>query len=85
MKLREALILRIEEICKERCKTISKLSLNGGMSPSNIYSLNKNRTNKTFVLTIAKFCDGAEISLAEFFTSPLFNDLDLEDEPEIKE
>lgn len=85
MKLYEALSKRIDEICKEKKSNICKLSLNGGMSPSNIYDIKKGRTTGTKIITIARFCDGAGITMEEFYRSPLFNDLDLEDEPEIKE
>ncbi len=77
MKLNEALSLRIKEVCLQKKSNISKISLNGGMSPSNIYDINKGRTKGTEILTIAKFCDGAGISMAEFFNSPLFEDLEL--------
>ena len=44
MKLNDAIIKRIEEICKERNSNICDIALSGGMSPSAIYDLLKGRT-----------------------------------------
>ena len=84
MKIYEALSKRIDEVCKEKKSNICKISLNGGMSPSNIYDVKKGRTTGTKILTIARFCDGAGISMSEFYSSPLFKNLDLEDEIKTK-
>ncbi len=62
MKLREALALRVKEIVEDKKSNVCKISLGGGMSPSNIYDIQKGRTDKTTIITIAKFCDGAGIS-----------------------
>ena len=73
MKLNDAIIKRIEEICKERSSNICDISLNGGMSPSAIYDLIKGRTKCSKVITVMRFCEGAEITLAEFFNRDYFN------------
>lgn len=79
MKIYEAIIQRINEICEEQKKSICDISLKGGMSPSNIYALVKGRTRVSKVDTIARFCDGANMTLGQFFSSPLFENLDFED------
>lgn len=76
MKLNEAIVKRIQEICREKGISICEASLNGGKSPSAIYDLLKGRTQCSKVITIYSFCDGAGITLAEFFDSDLFNDID---------
>ena len=73
MKLNDAIKRRIEEICKERGSNVCDLSLGGGMSPSAIYDLIKGRTKCSKVVTVKRFCEGAGITLAEFFDREYFN------------
>ena len=78
MKLNDAIVKRVEEICKERKSNVCDISLTGGMSPSSIYDVIKGRTKCSKVITIKRFCDGAGITLSEFFAKDYFNDLDEE-------
>ncbi len=78
MQLKEAVAIRVTEICDDLGSNICKISLGGGMSPSSIYDIVKGRTGDTKLATIARFCDGANISISEFFNSPLFDNLDLD-------
>ena len=78
MKLNDAIVKRVEEICKERKSNVCDISLTGGMSPSSIYDIIKGRTKCSKVITIKRFCDGAGITLSEFFAKDYFNDLDEE-------
>lgn len=75
MNLNDAIIKRIEEICKERQSNVCDISLNGGMSPSAIYDLFKGRTKYSKIITIKRFCEGAEMTLSEFFDRDYFNDI----------
>lgn len=75
MELNEAIVKRIEEICKERGSNICDIALNGGMSPSAIYDLIKGRTKCSKVITVKRFCEGADITLSEFFDRDYFNTL----------
>ena len=74
MMLNEAIVKRIEEICKERGSNVCDTALNGGMSPSAIYDLIKGRTKCSKVITVKRFCEGAGITLSEFFDRDYFND-----------
>lgn len=76
MTVNEAILKRIDELCKEKKINICDTCLKGGMSPSAIYDLVKGRTKCSKVVTIKRFCEGAEITLAEFFDRPYFNDLE---------
>lgn len=76
MKLNDAILKRIDEICKERNSNICDIALKGGMSPSAIYDLTKGRTKYSKIITIKRFCEGAEISLSRFFDRDYFNDLE---------
>ena len=78
MNLNDAIVKRIEEICKERGSNVCDIALKGGMSPSAIYDLIKGRTKCSKVVTIKRFCEGAEMTLSQFFDTDYFNHL-LED------
>ncbi len=74
MNINDAIIKRIEEICKEKNINVCEAALNGGKSPSAIYDLIKGRTKCSKVSTIKAFCQGAGITLSEFFDKNYFND-----------
>ena len=74
MKLNDAIVKRIEEICEERKSNICDISLSGGMSPSAIYDIIKGRTKCSKIITIKRFCEGAGLSLSEFFDRDYFNE-----------
>lgn len=79
MTTNEAIIKRILEICEEKEIKICDASLKGGMSPSNLYALIKGRTKCSKVVTIKRFCEGAGITLAEFFDRDYFNEMEDDD------
>ena len=74
MRLNDAIITRILEICEEKDVNICDASLKGGMSPSAIYDLMKGRTKCSKVITVKRFCEGAGLTLSEFFDRPYFNE-----------
>ena len=74
MGLNEAIIRRINEICEEKNLNVCDACLKGGMSPSAIYDLYRGRTKCSKVITIKRFCEGAGMTLSEFFDRDYFND-----------
>lgn len=74
MKTNEAILKRINEICEEKGNNICNACLSGGKSPSAIYDLIKGRTKCPKVTTVKSFCEGAGITLSEFFAREYFND-----------
>ena len=73
MKLNDAIAKRIEEICREQESNVCDIALRGGMSPSAIYDLLKGRTKCSKVVTVKRFCEGAGITLSEFFNRDYFD------------
>ena len=73
MTLNDAIVRRIEEICKEQNRNICDIALSGGMSPSAIYDLIKGRTKCSKVITVKRFSEGAGMTLSEFFDKDYFN------------
>lgn len=78
MKAKKAVAERIIEICNERNMTINALANLSGVSPSTIYSMLNEKSQNPGIVSLKKLCDGWEISLREFFDSPLFDDLEQE-------
>ena len=64
MKLNDAIVRRIEEVCKEKASNVCDIALKGGMSPSAIYDLIKGRTKCSKVVTVQRFCEGAGMTLS---------------------
>lgn len=79
MKLNEAILKRIYEICAEKGKSVCEVCLEAGRSPSALYDLTKGRTKCPKVSTIKSFCEGAGITLSEFFDKEYFCDLEDDD------
>ena len=76
MNLNDAIVKRIYEICEEKDVNICDACLKGGMSPSAIYDLIKGRTKYSKVITVKRFCEGAGITLKDFFDREYFNDIE---------
>lgn len=80
MKSQEAVKLRILEIAKEKNLSINKVASNCFINTSTITSLLNGHSKKSEITTISRICYGLNISLCDFFNSPLFenNEQDLE-------
>ena len=75
---KEAIAKRIIELCEERNMAINALANVSGVSPSTVYSMLNEKSQNPGTVSIKKLCDGLEISLREFFDSPIFDDLEQE-------
>lgn len=78
MNIGNAVRERILELCSERNITINKLGTISGVTQSTINNIVSGRNNSTTVATIKKLCDGLEISIVEFFSSKVFENLEQE-------
>lgn len=76
MTAKEAVAARISALCAERGIAVNALANLCGVSPSTIYSMLNAKSKNPGVISIQKICDGLEISVREFFDSPLFEQLD---------
>lgn len=78
MSVKDIVVKRFEELCRERNMKINELANISGVTPSTAYSMmNKNRRDVS-IITIKKFCDGLNITLGEFFSTPDFDNLEQE-------
>jgi transcriptional regulator with XRE-family HTH domain len=78
LRIGEAVRLRILELCKEREITVNRLSMICGVTQSTLANITGGRNQSTTIATLKKICDGLEISIREFFESPLFQNLEQE-------
>lgn len=78
MRTKEAVAKRILELCRERKIAVNALANISGVSPSTIYSMLNQKSQNPGVVSIKKLCDGFEITVREFFDSPLFDETEQE-------
>ena len=78
MTTKEAVAKRIIELCAERDIATNALANISGVSPSTVYSMLNEKSRNPGVVSLKKLCDGLEITLREFFDSPLFDNLEQE-------
>ena len=76
MKLHEAVGKRILEFCDERNISPNKLCTMSGVIQSTVNSIFSGRSQNPKLATSQYLCEGLNITLKEFFDSPLFNNLD---------
>lgn len=78
MNTKEAVAKRILDLCTERNIAVNALATISGVSPSTIYSMLNEKSQNPGVVSIKKICDGLDITLGEFFSTPEFDALEQE-------
>ena len=78
MSVKDAVVRRFKSICEERNIKINELANISGVTPSTAYSMMDENRRDISITTIKKFCDGLEITLGAFFSSPEFDTLEQE-------
>lgn len=78
MNTREAVALRIIQLCHERGLTPNGISNIAAVPQSTIKSILNGESSNPGIVTIKKLCDGFEITLGEFFSTPEFDELEQE-------
>lgn len=78
MSVKDAVATRFRSLCTQRNIRANELANISGVTPSTVYSLLDERRRDVSIITIKKLCDGLEISLGEFFSSPEFDQLEQE-------
>lgn len=80
MILSSAIKNRIYELCEDRKITVNKLCTICGITQSTLANMNARPKTNVSVLTIMRICRGLNISLPDFFNSPLFEINQLDDD-----
>ena len=78
MKTIDAVKTRILRLCDERNMSINKLATVCALPPSSIKNILYGKSCNPKLLTIKMICDGLDITLAEFFSTPQFDSLEQE-------
>lgn len=78
MNVKDAVANRFLNLCNEKNIRINELANLSGVTPSTAYSMMDKRRRDISIVTIKKFCDGLEITLGEFFSTPEFDALEQE-------
>ncbi|HIT57764.1 MAG TPA: helix-turn-helix transcriptional regulator [Candidatus Galloscillospira stercoripullorum] len=78
MVVKQAVVDRFLEICRQRKIKPNELANLAGVTPSTVYSMLDERRKDISIVTIKKLCDGLEITLGEFFSTAEFDALEQE-------
>lgn len=78
MSVKDAVVARFQQICRDRNIKTNELANLAGVTASTAYSMMDPRRRDISIVTIKKFCDGLDISLAYFFATPEFEQLEQE-------
>lgn len=78
MNTREAVAARIRQLCTARGVTPNGLSYLSAVPQATIKSILNGESRNPGIVTIKKLCDGLEISLGDFFSTPEFDALEQE-------
>ena len=69
---------RILQLCGEREISINKLATICALPPSSIKNILYGKSQNPKLITVKMICDGLDITLGEFFSTPEFDALDQE-------
>ena len=78
MTAKEAVAARILQLCSDHAIAVNALANLAGVSPSTVYSMLDPRRRQVSVTLVKKLCDGLEITLGEFFSATIFDELEQE-------
>lgn len=78
MAVKDAVVRRFQEICNQRGIKPNELANLSGVTPSTVYSMMDNNRRDLSIITIKKLCDGLDMTLGEFFSTPEFDALEQE-------
>ena len=78
MTVKDAVVHRFQQICDQRGIKANELANLSGVTPSTVYSMMDSRRRDLSIITIKKLCDGLDITLSEFFSTPEFDALEQE-------
>ena len=78
MSVKDAVVQRFQQLCVERGINANELANLSGVTPSTVYSMMDSHRRDLSIITIKKLCDGLNLTLGEFFSTPEFDALEQE-------
>lgn len=79
IRLRKAVAKRLIELMEQRNLSLNGLARLAAVPPSTLKNIIYGKSKNPGVVTLKLLCDGMGISITEFFDSPLFSELEIED------
>lgn len=76
--IKEAVVARFLQICRERGIRPNELANLSGVTPSTVYSMLDPRRKDISIVTIKKLCDGLDMTIGTFFSTREFDNLEQE-------
>lgn len=73
-----AVKVRIMQLCDERDISVNRLATICALPPSSIKNILYGKSQNPKLLTVKMICDGLDITLGEFFSTPEFDSLEQE-------
>ncbi len=70
---------RLIELMEQRNLSLNGLARLAAVPPSTLKNIIYGKSKNPGVVTLKLLCDGMGISITEFFDSPLFSELEIED------
>ena len=80
MTVKDAVAKRFEQLCDQRRIRPNELATRAGVTPSTVYSMLDPSRQRVSIATIKKLCDGLDITLGQFFSCALFDELEQENQ-----
>lgn len=78
MTVKEAVVARFGQLMKEKGIKINELANLSGVTPSTVYSMFDGRRKELTINVIKKLCDGMGMTLGDFFSASVFDELEQE-------
>ena len=78
MNTKQAVANRIIQLCEEKNIAINAIANLSGVPPMTVYSMLNSKSKNPGIVNIKKLCDGLEITLGQFFSTPEFDNLEQE-------
>ena len=78
MLVKDAVAARVTQLSPERGIKPTELATTSGVTPSTVYSMLDPKRRDVTITVIKKLCDGLEITLGQFFSTPEFDGLEQE-------
>ena len=78
MNTSEAVKSRVIELCMAKRWSFNALAEYSGVPSSTMKNIVNGTSQNPGIVTIKKICDGLEITLGEFFSTPVFDGLEQE-------
>ena len=76
--VKEAVVARFIQLMKQRAIKANELANISGVTPSSVYSMLDPRRKEVSINLVKKLCDGLDITLGEFFSDRIFDELEQE-------